>query len=92
MCVLHLLVYQPTHGRDLFVLKGCTYLLVVVYFSRYPEVIQLATTTLTKVTGALKSVFARHGIPEEAMSDNGPQFVSEEMKEFAYTVWISPLY
>ncbi|KAL5471335.1 hypothetical protein EMCRGX_G029439 [Ephydatia muelleri] len=67
---------SPTHGRDLFLLKGCTYLLVVVYFSRYPEVIQLATTTSSKVIGALKSVFARHGIPEEVVSDNGPQFVS----------------
>ena len=91
MCVLHLLVYKPIHGRDLFVLKGCTYLLVLVYFSRYPEVIQLATTT-TNVIGALKSVFARHGIPEEVVSDNGPQFVSKKMKEFAYTVRISPLF
>ena len=45
--------------------------------------IQLATTTSTKVIGALKSVFARHGIPEEVVSDNGPQFASNEMKEFA---------
>ena len=52
-------------STDLFVLKGCTY-----YFLWYPEVIQLATTTSTKVIGALKSVFARHGIPEEVVSDN----------------------
>ena len=70
-------------STDLFVLKGCTYLLVVDYFSRYPEVIQLATTTSKKVIGALKSVFARHGIPEEVVSDNGPQFALDEMKEFA---------
>ena len=31
----------------------------------------------------LKSVFARHGIPEEYISDNGPQYSSQEMKEFA---------
>ena len=75
MCVLHLLVYQPTHGWDLFVLKGCTYFLVVVYFSRYPDIIQLAKTTSTNVIGALNSVFVRHGIPEETVvSDNGPQF------------------
>ena len=43
----------------------------------------MATTISTKVIGALKSVFARHRIPEEAASDNGPQFASEEMKEFA---------
>ena len=31
----------------------------------------------------MKSVFARHGIPEEFISDNGPQYSSQEMKEFA---------
>ena len=70
-------------STDLFVLKGCTYLLVVDYFSHYPELIQLATTTSTKVIGAFKSVFAHHGILEEVVSDNGPQFASEEMTEFA---------
>ena len=53
------------------------------YFSQYPEVIQLATTTSTKVIGALKSVFVCHGIPNEVVSDNRPQFASEEMKELA---------
>ena len=70
-------------STDLFVQKGSTFLLVVGYFSRYPELTQLATTTSTKVIGALKSVFAHHGIPEEVVSDNGPKFASEEMKEFA---------
>ena len=43
----------------------------------------MAATTSTKVIGALKYVFAHHGIPEEVVSDNGPQFASDEMKEFA---------
>ena len=69
---------------DLFEMKGNKYLLVVDSFSRYPEVIQLpSTTTSAKVISVLKSVFARHGIPEEFISDNGPQYSSQEMKEFA---------
>ena len=64
------------------VLKGCTYFVLVDYFSQYPEVIQSATTTSTKVISALKPVFARHGISEEVVIDNGPQFASEDMKEF----------
>lgn len=70
-------------GTDLFELKGATYLLVVDYFSRYPEVIQLKSTTSHRVINALKSIFARHGIPETLISDNGPQYISTEFKQFA---------
>ena len=34
----------------------------------------------------MKSIFARHGIPEIVISDNGPQFASKEFAEFA-TEW-----
>ena len=56
---------------------------MVDYFSRYPEVTQLRTTTSPVVINALKSVFARHGIPEILRSDNGPQFSSSEFANFA---------
>ena len=32
---------------------------------------------------ALRPMFARHGIPEVLRSDNGPQYVSQEMIDFA---------
>ena len=70
-------------GTDLFVLKGATYLLVVDYYSRFPEVIQLKSTTSQSVIDALKAVFARYGIPETLVSDNGPQYSSTEFAEFA---------
>ena len=31
----------------------------------------------------MKSVFSRHRIPETAISDNGPQYDSKEIKQFA---------
>ena len=78
----------PTHpweevGADLFQLKGTTYLLVVDYFSRYPELMKLTSTTAPCVVNALKSVFARHGIPVRLRTDNGPQFDCDEMSSFA---------
>ena len=70
-------------GTDLFELDKCQYLLVVDYFSRYPEVVKLSSTTSGQVITALKTIFARHGIPETVRSDNGPQYSSQEFAMFA---------
>ena len=70
-------------ATDLFELQGKHYLLLVDYFSHYPEVIRLTFTTSASVIFAMKSVFSRHGIPNTIVSDNGPQYDSTEMKAFA---------
>ena len=70
-------------GTDLFHLNGHNYILIVDYYSRYPEVIKLNSTTSCSVIKALKSVFSRHGIPETICSDNGPQYSAQEFAEFA---------
>ena len=41
------------------------------------------TTNSSEVIRELKSTFARHGIPEQVRSDNGPQFDSAEFSYFA---------
>ena len=69
-------------ATDLFQLNS---LLVVDYFLRYPEVIKLSSTTSKAVISSLKTIFSRHGVPQVLMSDNGPQFDSSEIKEFAAT-------
>lgn len=60
-------------------------MLVVDYLSRYihVEIVKLSSTTLGIIVANLKKLFSRFGIPELVISDNGPQFVSGEMKEFA---------
>ena len=70
-------------ATDLFDGKGITYLLVVDYYSRFIEIAKLSTTTSSDVIRHLKSIFARHGIPEEVISDNGPQYSSKLFSEFA---------
>ena len=82
---------------DLFELKGVHYLLIVDYFSRYPEITKLVSTTSSAVIAVLKAAFSRHGIPEVVRSDNGPQYSSQEFARFAdsYTfkhVTSSPLF
>ena len=68
---------------DLFVRNGTTYLLVVDYFSRHPKVIQLKTPTSQSIIHDLKSIFSRHGKPHILLSDNGPQYSSQEFTAFA---------
>ena len=73
----------PKIGSDLFELNGTTYMLVVDYFSRYIEVVQVTITSSMGIIEKLKPMFSRQGIPEFMVSDNGPQYSSHEMKEFA---------
>ncbi|KAJ0023870.1 hypothetical protein NQD34_003769 [Periophthalmus magnuspinnatus] len=72
-------------GTDLFELRGKTYLLAVDYYSRYVEIALLNKTKSSDVITHLKSFFARHGIPEVLMSDNGPQYSCQTFTEFAAT-------
>ena len=50
--------------------------------SKWPEVIDMPSTTVTKTIEALQSIFASYGLPLQLVSDNGPQFSSTEFKEF----------
>ena len=62
--------------------------MLVDYYSQHPEVIKLNLTTSASVIAAMKSVFSRHGILHTVISeysDNGPQYDSAEMKQFAST-------
>ena len=67
---------------DLFELRKKCYLILVDYFSRFSIVKRLPSTTSNMVIEQLKSRFAQHGIPKVLRSDNGPQFVSTQFKEF----------
>jgi transposase InsO family protein len=56
---------------------------VVDYYSRYIEIARLHTTSSSAVINHLKSIFARHGIPQTFISDNGPQYCGNAFREFA---------
>ena len=70
-------------GTDLFEWKQVSYLLVMDYYSRFIEIAKLSSTTSRGVINHLKSIFARHGIPQIVVSDNGPQYSSSEFAQFA---------
>ena len=72
-------------GADIFSFARRDYLLVVDYYSKFPEVAFLEDKTAFSVIRQLKVIFARHGIPEEVIADNMP-FASKQINQFA-TEW-----
>lgn len=58
------------------------YLIVVDYFSKWLDIIELKTKTVREIITNLKTLFSTHGIPKEIVSDNSP-FNSKEFKDFA---------
>ena len=64
----------PIQGTMLFVLVDA--------HSKWPEVYPMASTTATKTVEVLRQIFAAYGVPEQLVSDNGPQFISDEFSTF----------
>ena len=69
-------------GCDLFDFEDKHYLVCVDYYSDYFEVDRIFGKKGKEVISRIKSQFARHGIPDQLISDNGPPFSSREFQEF----------
>ena len=69
-------------GSDIFEHKGKPYLVVVDYYSKFIETSLMRDKTAGTIVTHMKPIFARHGIPEELVSDNMP-YNSKEFKHFA---------
>lgn len=69
-------------GMDILEFKNKSYVVVVDFYSHYPELRLMRGKTANDVIMALKSIFAVHGIPVEVIADNMP-FGSASMLQFA---------
>ena len=81
----HELIARPWSkvGADLCEFSVRTLLVGVDYYSNFIEVTRMTTTTSRSIIKAMKEVFARFGIPDVVVTDNGPQFSSAEFSVFA---------
>ena len=84
---LHPWVWPDTPWRRVHIdfagpFQGKMFLIIVDAHSKWPEVIQMPSTTAQQTISALSSVFSRYGLPDQLVSDNGPQFTSEEFAHF----------
>ena len=63
--------------------QECRFAIVVMdYYSKWPEIAFSANVTSQSVCSMLDSIFAREGLPNEIVSDNGAQFVSAEFESY----------
>ncbi|XP_062526842.1 uncharacterized protein K02A2.6 [Bombyx mori] len=69
-------------ASDLFELKGKQYIVICDSYSGYLDFQSLKSSSSTEVINHLKQWFSTHGIPEVLESDNGPQYMSREFKNF----------
>lgn len=68
---------------DLFTLGRKDYIIIVDDYSNFFEFNVITQTTSAAMVTSMKSQFARHGIPYEVRSDNGPQVTSTDFQDFA---------
>ena len=72
-------------SADIFQLNGNNYLVMVDHYSDYTELDSFSgNTTANSVIRAMRRQFACHGMPDELIIDNGPQFESHEYLRFAW--------
>ena len=80
----HLTPELPCHmvATDLFKIRNSKYLLLIDYYSRFPVLHKLGSTTSRLLVQEMKAVFAELGVPNVIVSDGGPQYTSAEFKDF----------
>ena len=74
--------WQRVHVDYAGPFMGRQFLIVVDAHSKWPEVIEMKTTTSSATILELRRLFSSYGLPEQLVSDNGPQFTSTEFEKF----------
>ena len=69
-------------SQDLMHFEGCNYLITIDHYSDFIEMDELDDTLSMTIVNKSKAHFARYGIPEQLISDNGPQFISTDFAKF----------
>ncbi|XP_041820347.1 uncharacterized protein K02A2.6-like [Chelmon rostratus] len=74
--------WQRVHIDFAGPVEGRMFLVVVDAHSKWPEAIIMQETSTERTIEELRLIFSRFGLPQQLVSDNGPQLVSKEFKAF----------
>ena len=62
--------------------QGKMFFLVIDAHSKWPEIFRMSSTTVQETIVVLRRIFASFGLPDQLVSDNGPQFTAREFADF----------
>ena len=62
--------------------EGKHYLVVMDSHSKWPEICPMKSTNAEATINELRNIFARNGLPQQLVSDNGPPFRSADFETF----------
>nr|XP_061811684.1 uncharacterized protein K02A2.6-like [Nerophis lumbriciformis] len=74
--------WQRVHVDFAGPLENHMFFVVIDAHSKWPEVAVMKSTSSERTIEELRSIFSHNGLPQQLVSDNGPQLVSEEFKAF----------
>lgn len=75
-------VWERLHMDFLGPINNKLYLVVVDAHSKWVEVEEVSSTSAKQTISKLRPLFARFGIPQQIVTDNGPPFTSVEFNMF----------
>lgn len=75
-------VWERVHLDLAGPMDGVMWLVGIDALSKWAEIDCLKVTTSSSIIQRLRSWFARYGVPAEIVTDNGRQFVSQEIRSF----------
>jgi len=70
-------------AADIFHLNDNNYMLIVDYYSKWPDIHKLDNMSSKNTIAYVKSTFSRCGVPDILVTDNAKQFSSQDFKDFA---------
>lgn len=71
-------------SQDILMWEGKWHLVTTCHYSDWIEIDILPNTLTSTVVRLTKAHFARFGVPDRVVTDNGPQFISTEYKQFVF--------
>ncbi|XP_052753094.1 uncharacterized protein K02A2.6-like [Galleria mellonella] len=68
---------------------GYMWLIVIDAYTKWLEIIPMKSTTSRSTISHLDTIFATFGVPKYIVTDNGPQFISDEFKTHCQNIGIT---